>query len=313
MLRRILSLILAVAVLASVSGCSFGKAKVATPKPEPTFPLTITDDTGRSITVPAVPQRIVSLAPSNTEILFALGLGAKVVGVDKYSNFPAEAATITRVGGFSNPSVETIASLKPDLILGTSMHTKVVGQLESLGIPVVLLAARDVEGVLTNFSLVGRITSSEEKADALASEIRSRIKKVQDKLGDLPEDRRPLVYYEVNAEPMITVGPQTFINHLLQLAGGRNIAADAASDYPEYSSEIILKKNPQVIIYPSFEGPESPALEKFKSRPGWTQIEAVKGNRIFSINADIISRPGPRIADAVEELARLLYPDRFSK
>ncbi|MEW6399664.1 MAG: cobalamin-binding protein [Bacillota bacterium] len=311
---RLLVLLLAAVMAVSVAaGCAGKKPEAGPAQPAP-FPLTITDGTGRQVTVPAQPQRIISLAPSCTETVFALGLGSKVVGVDKFSNYPPEAQALEKVGGFSDPSVEKIAALKPELILGTSMHKKVLPQLEALGIPVVLLDPKDVDGVLADIQTVGRLTGATEAAGKLASDVRNRITRVKDKIdASVPGDQRPWVYYEVYSEPIMTVGPHTLIHQLIELAGGRNIAYDAQTDYPEFSSEAIIQRNPAVIIFPSFHGSASLTVDKLKARPGWAAIAAVKNGRVHAIDADIISRPGPRIADAVEELARIIHPDLFPR
>ncbi|MEW5932618.1 MAG: cobalamin-binding protein [Bacillota bacterium] len=308
----LLVFLLAVAFLVA-AGCAGKKPEAGPAAPAP-FPRTITDGTGRQVTIPAQPQRIISLAPSCTEILFALGLGAKVVGVDKFSNYPPEAQNLEKVGGFSDPSVEKIAALKPELILGTGMHKKVLPQLEALGIPVVLFDPKDVDGVLADIQTVGSLTGATEAAGKLASDVRSRITRVKEKLdASVPGDQRPWVYYEVYSEPIMTVGPHTLIHQLIELAGGRNIAYDAQTDYPEFSSEAVIQRNPAVIIFPSFHGSASLTVDKLKARPGWATIAAVKNGRVHPIDADLISRPGPRIADAVEELAHIIHPDLFPR
>jgi iron complex transport system substrate-binding protein len=304
-------LVLAIAISA---GCLGKKPQASAPPQAPgPFPLTVTDGLGRSVTIPAEPQRIISLAPSCTEVLFALGLGSRVVGVDKFSNYPPEVASVEKVGGFSDPSLEKITSLKPDLILGTSMHKKFLPQLEALGVPVLLFEPRNVDEVLANIKLVGRATGCPDAAEKLAQQISSRIERVRSKVQTVPADQRPWVYYEVYSEPIMTVGPGTLIHQLIELAGGRNIAYDAQTDYPQFSSEVIIQRNPDVIIFPSFHGSAALTPEKLRARPGWARIRAVKEGHVYAIDADIISRPGPRIADAVEELAHLILPQQFPR
>ncbi|HHY96052.1 MAG TPA: ABC transporter substrate-binding protein, partial [Firmicutes bacterium] len=150
-----------------------------------------------------------------------------------------------KVGGFSDPSVEKIAALKPHFIVGTSIHKKVLPHLESLGIPVVLLDPKDVEGVLTDIQTVGRLTGAVQSAEKLASDLRDRIDRVRRKVdASVPKEQRPWVYYEVYSEPIMTVGPHTLIHQLIELAGGRNIAYDAQTDYPEFSAETVIQRNP---------------------------------------------------------------------
>ncbi|MBE3574380.1 MAG: cobalamin-binding protein [Firmicutes bacterium] len=277
--------------------------------------LTLTDDMGRQVSLPApaagsaAPQRIVSLAPSATEILFALGLGPEVVGVDEYSNYPAAASKLPKVGGFSTPSIEKIAALKPTLVLGTNLHAKFLPQFDQLHIPVLLLNPPDVSGILHDIQIVGRATGTTAAANQVVADIRSRLKRVQQKVEKIPASQRPWVYYEVWSDPLMTAGPNSFISQLITLAGGRNIAFDAKGDYPVISPENIIERNPDVILFPLVHGSDALTVEKLKARPGWEKISAVKAGRVFGIDADLISRPGPRVALAVEELSRLILPE----
>lgn len=275
------------------------------------YPLTVADDLGREVTLKARPDRLVSLAPGNTEILFALGLGDKVVGVDDYSDYPPEAAQVAKIGGFSNPNVEKIVALKPDLVFATNMHEQAVRQLEKLGIPVAVVSPKSVEDVLQSIRWIGKMTSTGERAVELVADLESRIKKVEAVVKGIPEEKRPWVYYEVYFDPLMTAGPRTFIGQLIELAGGRNIAYDANTDYPEFSAEAIIKRNPEIIIFPQWHGSESLTVEQMKSRDGWQQVRAIKNNRVFGIDANIISRPGPRIVEALEVLAKMIHPELF--
>ncbi|HHY39314.1 MAG TPA: cobalamin-binding protein [Clostridia bacterium] len=271
------------------------------------FPLTVTDDLERTVVIPKVPEKIVSLAPSNTEILFALGLGAKVVGVDDYSNYPEEAKSLTKIGGFSNPSIEKVSSLGPDLILGTEAHVKFLPQLEELGIPVYLLSPRTLEEVLDSFEAVGNITGASEAGKRLRQEVKMHLDGVRAKYEGTPVEKRPKVYYEVYSDPIMTAGPNTLIHHIIEAAGGVNIASDAKEDYPVISPEIVIERNPDVIVYPKFHGTGVLTVEQLQSRPGWTQISALKSGKVYAIDADIMSRPGPRVVQAVEQLAEFLW------
>ncbi len=277
----------------------------------PSYPLSFRDNLGREVQVPREPSRVVSLAPSVTEVIFAVGGGGKLVGVDRFSDFPPEAQKIEKIGGFSDPSLEKIASLKPDLVIGTAMHKKFLPQLESLGIPVVLLEPGSIEDVEENIRLVGRILGLVKGGEEAAKRLESRVGAVRKKVSGIPEARRPLVYYEVYSEPLMSAGPGTFISRVIEAAGGRNAFADASTDWPEVSPEAVVAKDPDVIIYPSVHGSASVSAEKIRGRPGWNRIKAVREGRIYSIDADIISRPGPRLAEAVEEVARILHPDIF--
>lgn len=277
------------------------------------FPLTLTDDLGKEVTLPAAPQRLVSLSPSNTEILFALGLGEKVVGVDDYSNYPPEAAAVPKIGGFSKPNVEKVVALKPDLVLATGMHQQAVDRLEEMGIAVAVVNAKTVDEVLESIKWVGRATGAEDRAARVVAEMEERIRRVQALVRDIPEEKKPLVYYEVYSDPLMSAGPKTLIGQLIELAGGRNLARTAETDYPRFSAEAVIKGDPEIILFPQFHGTASQTVEQIKARPGWEAIRAVKNNRVYGIDADLISRPGPRVAEALERLARLIHPELFGK
>lgn len=307
-------------LVTGVAGCSgsvtqkpAGKPaeKAGETKPAVDAPVTVTDGAGRQVEVKETPKRVISLAPSNTEIVFALGAGNLLVGVDEYSDYPEEAKRITRVGGFANPNIELIVSLKPDLILADDMHRKILDQLAKAGCPVIMLSASSIADVENNIRLAGKVLRRNAEAESVVSQIESRLSKVKDRVKAVPEDKRVKVFYEVYSDPIMTVGPKTLIHQLILAAGGRNVAEDAATDYPRYSPEAVVKKNPDVIVFPLFHGSESLTVEKVKARPGWSAISAVARNRVYPIDANIISRPGPRIADAVETLAKLFYPDLF--
>ena len=270
--------------------------------------FTFIDDIGRKVTMKR-PERIVSLAPSSTEILFALGLGDKVVGVDDYSDYPAEAAKIAKVGGYDKPSLEKIIALKPDLVLADSIHEEEVKKLEELEVPVAVVSPKDLEGVLNSVRWVGIVTGVRDQAAELEAELALRIRLVDEKVSAIPEEERPWVYYEVFSDPIMTAGPNTLSSELIVRAGGRNIAYDAATDYPEFSPEAIVSRNPDVIIFPEVHGTESVQAETICNRPGWGTIKAIQNGRLYSIDANIISRSGPRVVEALERLLQFFHPD----
>ncbi|MBE3582362.1 MAG: cobalamin-binding protein [Thermoanaerobacteraceae bacterium] len=312
---RVVSALTAVLVLGlflfGCSGRGAPQGEEAAPAGAEGYPLTVADDMGREITLKARPERLVSLSPGNTEILFALGLGEKVVGVDDYSDYPPAAAQVPKVGGFSNPNVEKIVALKPDLVLATNMHEQAVRRLEEVGIPVAVVSPKTVEGVLESIEWIGKMTGAGEGAARLVADLRGRMQRVEAVVKEIPREKRPWVYYEVYSDPLMTAGPQTLIGQLIELAGGRNIAYDAQTDYPEFSAEAIIERDPEVIIFPQWHGSESLTVEQVKSRRGWQEIRAVKDNRVFGVDANIVSRPGPRIVEALELLAQIIHPELF--
>ena len=276
------------------------------------FPLAVTDDLGRNVTISSEPQSIVSLAPSNTEILFALELGDRVMAVSEYCNYPLEAQNKIKIGGFSTVNIEKVVSLRPDFVLATGgVQEAVVEELGRLGLTVIALNAKSIEDVFENIRLVGKAAGELEAARELRVNLEQRIKAVTDKTKDLPDSQRPRVFYEVQYEPLMTAGPGTFIDDLIHLAGGVNIASDAAAKYPVYNLETLIERNPEVIIISFWHGSIAASVEAVKSRKRWQIIDAVKNNRVYGINADIVSRPGPRIVDGIEEMARFMHPDLF--
>lgn len=277
------------------------------------FPVTRTDDMGREITVSALPQRVISLAPSNTEILFAVGAGDQVVGVTEFCNYPPEAQTRETVGGLSAKtiSIEKIVSLEPDLVFSVGeLQRSVIEALDQAGIPVFALDPEGIDGVYKNIEMVGRLTGHEAEAANVVTEMKDRIAAVTEKTQAIPEDERPAVFYEVWHEPLMTAGPTTFIGKLIELAGGENIFAGVSEEYPQVSAETIVQHDPEVILGPDSHAEELTA-EKIKARPGWEDIEAVQEGRIYLVDGDMVSRPGPRLVDILEVIAQDFHPDLF--
>lgn len=314
MSRRVFTLpalVMLVLITVVFPGCS--KAPPDQPQVDSAmFPVTVTDDTGRSITIGKQPERIVSLAPSNTEILFALGLGPKVVVNTTYCDYPQEAKNIEKIGGFSDPSIERIVALNPDLVLGTAMHEGFAAELEKLGITLALLDANSIDEVIADVRLVGRMTGKVKEAEQVASGMQSKIDSVETALEGIPEAERVSVFYLMWDDPIMTVGPDTLIGDVLTKAGGVNVAADAGQDYPTYSLEVLVTKNPDVIVYTKMGSATGLDSEAIKSKAGWEVISAVKDGRIHQLDDNLMSRPGPRIVDGLVEAAKALYPNKFS-
>lgn len=261
-----------------------------------------------------VPQRIVSLAPSNTEILFALGLEDRIVGVTTYCDYPPEASEKAKIGGFSTPDIEKILSLNPDLVVAANIHREaVVPELKRRGLRVILVSPRTVEEVLGAIAQIGEATGQKDEAIQLASEIRGRIQKVTDRLAFLPPERRPTVLYITWHDPLWTLGSNTLTGELIALAGGVNLFADASGDF-QTDLEAVLARNPQVILASTGHGsagdsPFSWALAESKLEG----TDARRDGRVYEVDANVMTRPGPRIAEGVETLARLLHPEEFGE
>lgn len=300
----------------SVAGCSSGAdappGKDSVPASSQGYPLTITDDIGRQIVLTAEPARIVSLAPSNTEILYALGLGPKVVGNTNYCDYPEEAKQCYKVGGFEDPSLEKIVAVKPDLVFAADIHMQSLKVMEDAGLKVVVLNAKTLEGVFGNIQLVGKSSGVEDRAVGLIQELQGRVDAVSAKVDLVPVGQRPLVYYELWYEPYMSTGKDTLIAQLIRLAGGINMTDDNIEQYPKLSEEVIIKRNPAVMI--NSYGHGSGALitpEQVAARQGWSQLDFIKNNRIYTIESDLVALPGPRIVDGLETMAKVLHPSLF--
>ena len=278
-------------------------------KSENAFALTITDDYGEKVTIPNNIQRIVSLSPSTTEILFAVGLGDKIVGIDEYSDYPEETKGITKIGSYLTPNLEIIVSLKPDLVFVSDMTSKDdVENLKEKGLIVVALAPITIDEIIQDIRLVGAISDNAAEANNLADSLEERIDLVTSKTNNSNLDR-PRVYIEYF--PYWTYGPGSFGNDLISMAGGTNIAASTATEYPEITTEFIVASNPEIIILTI--GPmTSTSVEDIITRIGWDSLDAIKNDEIFTIDDNIISRPGPRMVNALERLAEIIHPELFS-
>jgi iron complex transport system substrate-binding protein len=274
------------------------------------FPQTVTDSSSHSQTLPRRPARIVSTAPSNTEILFAVGAGEQVVGVTTYCNFPAEAAQRDKVGGFApkSVSVERIVALKPDLVLTTGrLQQPLTESLRKLGLPVLSYDAQTLEDVARNVRLIGQATGCKKAADVLAAKLEQRLASARARFADLPASARPRVLLLLSEDPLMTAGPKTFAGQMLEVAGGRNLFADVTEQFPRISEEEIIKRNPAAILLWE-RGDCAPRKERLGKRPGWSRFDAFRNDRILAIDDDLLARAGPRLFDGLEKMAELLHP-----
>jgi iron complex transport system substrate-binding protein len=285
--------------------------------------ISITDDEGYVTNLTGVPQRIVSLAPSCTQILFADGVGAKVVGVTTYDDYPynfsawVAAGNMTIDGGYGTPNMEAIASLRPDLILtdnindGTALST-----MRALGYKVIVLNPTTIAGIYHDISLVGKATGAETQATAVIANITSTINSITTKIDNA--HLTPMkVFYEVWGPPQgafMTSGSTTWINDVISKAGGVNIFANETQQYPNVSSETIVALNPDAIFLPTEMGitPFYGSVAQVEATPGWNTISAVQNNRVYVIDGDLFAEAGPRVADCVYAVASDLYPQLFN-
>ncbi len=273
--------------------------------PSEAFARHLTDQTGRQVDVPDHPHRLISLAPSITEIIYALGAGGELVGDTDYCDYPPEAKLKRHVGEVVNPSLERIVALKPDLVFGTAEANRreTADQLARLGIPLYGLTAHNLAQTLVSIQDVGEVLGREKEAQEMLRTLRARLAAVERRVAGLP---RPKVLFVVWYRPLITVGPQTFISDVIHRAGGISISDDLQGEWPRLSLEVALQRDPDVILIPKTAA-FSPSREEFEKLPGWKELRAVRTRRLYFVPETIL-RPSPRLVDALEEVAAVLHP-----
>jgi len=300
------------AVLAGCSGTNdrTEPAKKGEPKTEQAaFPVTVKDGLGEEVTIEAEPQKIVSLIPSNTEIAYALGLGEKIVGVSDFDNYPEDVKTKTKIGGMEF-NVEKIISLKPDLVLAhaSSAHNSKDGlqQLKDAGITVLVVNnAASFDDVYASIELIGKATGTADKAEQVIHDMKAKLAEVKEKAKQIPADKQASVWIEVSPPPQLyTTGKGTFMDEMLQIISAKNVAG-SLEGWPMVTEEQAVAYKPDVIIT-TYGG-----AEQVIERAAWKDVPAVKNKRVYDVNTDLVSRPGPRLVEGVEELAKAVYPDVF--
>jgi iron complex transport system substrate-binding protein len=300
-----LALVIALALLVAPS---LAQAQQST-----SFPLTITDDVGVASTFKSSPQRIVSLNPGLTEIAFALGAGPRLVAVDTYSNFPPEARSVQpRLPTYPSPSVETIVSLQPDVVLALAEKDDVLDQIRRQGIPVMKLLPRDFESGVKTIRTLGQLLGAPGASETLATNMLTRRDAVVAAVADAP---RPRVFEELDASDAArpyAAGPNGFYGQLIDLAGGTNIFADLPGDFGQVSAESIIERDPEIILLTDADLPQSPQTPAMvAARPGWDVIAAVQNDAIYVVSGELYTTFGPRLIDGLEALAQQLHPDLF--
>ena len=284
------------------------------PAGEPTAQaVKLTDGLGRQVALEAPSQKIVSLSPSITETLYAIGAGSQLIGRDEFSDYPAEAKDLPSVGGsFGDYNYEAIAALQPDLVLASEINTpEQVQALEALGLKIYYLSnPTDLESMYSMLGILAQLTGRQAETEALVASLRSRVQAVGKKLTGVTE--QPLVFYELDAsEPAKpwTAGAGTFLDLLITQAGGRNVGASMGSAWAQISQEELLVQNPQIILLG--DAAYGITAESVAARPGWDALAAVQNSQIYAIDDNLVSRPGPRLVDGLEALAALLHPEVY--
>ncbi len=267
----------------------------------------VTDEVGRRVRVPAHPERVVSLAPNLTEIVYAVGAGNRLVGDTTYCDYPEEAKGVAKVGDTLNPSIERIIALRPQLILVTtaSQLDRFTRQLEEFNITVYVTSPRDLEGIFRSIESLGDLLDQRAQGQKVAADLRARASAVEERVrGEQPVR----VFYQVSREPLYTAGQESFMTDLIRRAGGVNVTADVPGAWPRYSDEAALATRPEAIIIPvddSMNGGDTQVSAALLKSP------AAQKNRVYKINGDYLSRPGPRLVEGLEQMARALHPSVF--
>ena len=270
---------------------------------------TYTDDTGRTVQIRGTVQRIISLSPSNTEMVYALGLQDKLVGVTSYDNYPPDAKNKTIVSDFSTIDMVKIVNAKPDLVLADSIQQKdTIPALEKMGITVYTMSPNTMDEIYHDLKTLGQITGKTKEADALAAGLTARVQAVADKTTKLTVNNKPRVLFVTWYDPIWTAGHHTMIQSLIEKAGGTNIAADL-NGYATITLESVIQRNPQVIIVTNSMGDQHTTLDYIKSNDQFKATDAVKNGKVYEIDADVFGRTTPRIVDGLETLAKLLHPE----
>ena len=271
----------------------------------------VTDLLGRRMVIPKDPVRVVSLAPNITEIVDALGQSHRLVGATTYSDYPAEADMLPKVGSYVHLDLERIVFLAPDLCLAIKDGNPIaaISRLESIGIPVYAVDPRDLESVMDTLSRLGRLLQADKQAKQLVQGMRRRIQAVESLVAKT--DHRPGLFFQIGISPIVSVGTNTFIHELIVQAGARNLA-EGDIPYPRFSKEQVLGMSPDVIIVTSMA--RKAVFEKIRQDwYQWTNLPAVKNDRIYFKDSGLFDRPSPRLVDALEILVRLIHPEMFKE
>lgn len=293
-------------VLFSLSVFFFSPAKTLLGQP---YPLEVVDALGRKVLIPHKPQRIVSIFSSNTEILYSVGAGSRIVGVEEKTHFPPEVTKLPKIGGRLGFSVEKIASLNPDLVVLTPARhaaATLVKPLEIIGVPVVVILHKDVPSIFKNILFIGRIVGEETRARCIVKNMKKRVEAIREKIASLPPRT---VYLETGVGSQgrfRTVNSGTYSYDILRLAGGKSIFPDLKRGF-QVSGEAILLADPDWILVAGNQN----RMDEIKSRPGWCKMKAVRNHKIRMVKREFLLIPGPRIVFGIEQIAHILFPEVF--
>lgn len=303
------------AALVLGAGCASGGGTTATVTGAPTASsrlLKVTDDAGQPVTLASPAARIVSTAPADTEIAFALGAGSKLVAGTTYDDYPAQAKALPKIGDFQNPSVEKIVSFRPDLVLATSgIQAKLRDKLEGLGIQVYVVDPKSVAALYTDLTNFGALMGTPDQTTQVVDGMKATAAGIEQKITAAKAQAgytTPKVLVEIWGKPLMVAGKDTLINDLITLAGGQNVGAAAGSGFPQYSTEVLLQQNPDVYI--ATKGSQADPGQ-IAQRSGYSALAAVQQNHVYTIEDNLVVRPGPRIIEGLQQLAQMIHPELF--
>lgn len=318
--KKLLSLLLVVIMIFSLAACSkepnapvSGQEGVNSDgsnnsgdNQNTVYPFKFTDDSGKEIVLDKAPDKIASGSPAITEIIYSVKAEDKLIGVTEFCNYPEEATKKDKIGDYNGPNVEKLIELGTNLFITDHIADDAKKQLEDANITVVILAAKKYEDVFNQIDLIGRMLDKYEGAESTLIEMKARENYL---LKSIKEAKSKRVFYEVWHEPLMSSGPGSFIDDMIKILGSKNIASDATSAYAEFSVEALIERNPEVYLTAN-DGMKT--VEDIKARTGYDQIDAIKNDKIYFLDPDITSRPGPRIVEALEILAEAIYPEIFN-
>jgi iron complex transport system substrate-binding protein len=304
--------VLSLAVAVVAGGCA-GRARTAAAKraTHAGFPVALADAQKVSVTVPRRPARIVSTAPTVTEILFAIGAGDRVVAVSDQCNYPAEAKKLPHVGGFFTPSAEKVLAARPDLVLAQRGNPpEFIAALRRARIPVFTIAPKTLEDILTDINDLGRVTGAGDGAARVVEGMRARMKAIADRLSDIPVGKRPTAFIFIAVGPVWTAGKGTFQDDAIRAAGARNAGA-TVTGFKEFSSESLVAADPDYLLVSTMTGDPEFMKKQILASSALKRLTAAREGRIVVLDSDEVMRPGPRIVEAIEQMARAFHPERF--
>lgn len=275
------------------------------------YPLTVVDDLEQEILMKEKPDKIISISPNMTEVLFAIGAGEKVIGVTTFANYPEEATKIDKIGTITEPNIEKIISMEPDLVIASSVNKKeTVERLRELGVNVAGFNANSVNKAIEIIKKISRLTGYQENGESITADMYIKISEIRNLVDEkLKSNERPKVFYEIWSDPLFTAGGNNFIDDLIHMAGGFNIGRLADGPWPQYNLEKLLIEDPDVYISTPHSAEMKVSKEQIKKRERFQSISAIKNDRVYIIHQDILNRPSPRLVQGLGLLTKAIFPD----